>query len=307
MAFRVGLRLCRYFVFREIRMQIVTDRGADLSPEQLDDLNIHLAPLRLTLDGKTYASGVDIQPDEFYHLLSETESFPTTSQPSAGEFAALYRQLAQTDPDILSIHISSGLSGTINSARAAAEMVPEANITLVDSKTLSCPLGWQVEAAARAIRLGWSLPDVLERLAHIGEQAEGLFTLNSLKYLIHGGRISHLKGLLASLLNIKPVIGVEREHGRYISHGQEVTLKRAIQKLVDVVTQRYPEGTLLRVQPLHGDNLEAVHLMMAKLEERFEMRREAITSVAPVLGAHTGPSLVGMGVGPMALFADLLA
>jgi len=287
-------------------MQIVTDRGADLTPEQLDGLNIHFAPLRITLEGKTYSSGVDIQPGEFYRLLSETESFPTTSQPSAGEFAELYRQLAQSDPDILSIHISSGLSGTINSARAAVAMVPEANVTIVDSKTLSCPLGWQVQAAALALKAGWPLPEVLALLERIRAQVEGLFTLNSLKYLIHGGRISHLKGLLASLLNIKPIIGVEREHGKYTSHGQEMTLKRAILKLVDLVTQLYPEGTLLRVQPLHGDNLEAVQVMMDKLAERFELKREAITPVAPVLGAHTGPSLVGLSVGPMALFTSLL-
>lgn len=287
-------------------MQIVTDRGADLTPEQLEGMNIHFAPLRITLEGKTYSSGVDIQPSEFYRLLSETESFPTTSQPSAGEFAELYRQLAQSDPDILSIHISSGLSGTINSARAAVAMVPEANVTLVDSKTLSCPLGWQVQAAALALKAGWPLSEVLALLERIRAQVVGLFTLNSLKYLIHGGRISHLKGLLASLLNIKPIIGVEREHGKYISHGQEMTLKRAILKLVDLVTQLYPEGTLLRVQPLHGDNQEAVQVMMDKLAERFELKREAITPVAPVLGAHTGPSLVGLSVGPMALFTGLL-
>lgn len=287
-------------------MQIVTDRGADLTPEQLEGMNIHFAPLRITLEGKTYSSGVDIQPSEFYRLLSETESFPTTSQPSAGEFAELYRQLAQSDPDILSIHISSGLSGTINSARAAVAMVPEANVTLVDSKTLSCPLGWQVQAAALALKAGWPLSEVLALLERIRAQVVGLFTLNSLKYLIHGGRISHLKGLLASLLNIKPIIGVEREHGKYISHGQEMTLKRAILKLVDLVTQLYPEGTLLRVQPLHGDNQEAVQVMMDKLAEHFELKREAITPVAPVLGAHTGPSLVGLSVGPMALFTGLL-
>src|SRR5512136_2845812 len=106
-------------------MQIVSDRGMDMMPEQMAGLDIHLVPLTFTLDGKTYRSGVDIQPDEFYRLLSGTESFPTTSQPSAGDFCDLYRKLAAADPEILSIHISSGLSGTINSARAGAGMAPE--------------------------------------------------------------------------------------------------------------------------------------------------------------------------------------
>jgi DegV family protein with EDD domain len=107
-------------------MQIVVDRGMDLAGKQLKDLDLHFAPLRLTLDGKTYVSGVDIQVDEFYKLLGETDGYPITSQPSAGDFAELYRELAKTDPEILSIHISSGLSGTINAAQAGAAMVPEA-------------------------------------------------------------------------------------------------------------------------------------------------------------------------------------
>ncbi|HEX7588846.1 MAG TPA: DegV family protein, partial [Anaerolineae bacterium] len=99
-------------------MQIVSDRAMDLAAEQLVGLNIHLVPLSFTLDGKTYRSGVDVQPDEFYQMLAATESYPTTSQPSAGEFAEVYQKIAATDPDILSIHVSSGLSGTLNSAIA---------------------------------------------------------------------------------------------------------------------------------------------------------------------------------------------
>ena len=131
-------------------MQIVTDSGTDLglSPEQAAELNIHVVPLIVTLEGKSYREGVDIQPDEFYGLLAATDSLPITSQPSAGDFAETYQRLVTTDPDILSIHMTSGLSGTFNAAQAGAKLVPEANITHVDTKTLSAAAGWQVEAAA---------------------------------------------------------------------------------------------------------------------------------------------------------------
>ncbi len=131
-------------------MQIVTDSGTDvwLPPEQVAELNIHIVPLIVTLEGKSYREGVDIQPDEFYRLLAATDSLPITSQPSAGVFAEIYRRLAVTDPDILSIHMTSGLSGTFNAAQAGAKLVPEANVTLVDTKTLSAAAGWQVETAA---------------------------------------------------------------------------------------------------------------------------------------------------------------
>jgi DegV family protein with EDD domain len=285
-------------------MQILTDRGMDLAPEQMEGFNLRFVPLSLTLEGKTYLSGIDVQPAEFYKMLSETESFPTTSQPSAGEFAEIYREMAKTDPDILSIHISSGLSGTINSATAGAKMVPEANVTIFDSKTLSVPLGWQVEAAARALKAGWPLDRILDLLRSIGAKSEGVYTLQNLNYLIHGGRISHLKGLVASMLNIKPVIGVNHETGKYETHAQEITLKRAINKLGDVIAGIFPGEKVMRVQLLHGQNLEGVELLRKRMEQLFDCHFEPTVPVAPVLGAHTGPSLVGLAVGPLSAFKN---
>ena len=163
-------------------MQILTDHGMDLTDEQLSELNLKKIPLRITLDGKTYRSGVDISAQEFYEMLSKTESFPVTSQPSAGEFADMYREMAKTDPEILSIHISSGLSGTLNAARLGAEMVPEAKVTILDTKTLSSPMGWQVQAAAKALKKGWKVPQIKDLLAKINLHSEGIFTLPTLKY-----------------------------------------------------------------------------------------------------------------------------
>lgn len=286
-------------------MQIVTDRGADLAPEQKASLNLAYIQLLIHLNDKSYRSGIDIDPNDFYTLLGETDSFPTTSQPSAGEFAELYRDLAKKDPDIFSIHISSGLSGTINAARAGAEMVPEANVTFFDTMTLSVPEGWMVEAAARMFGAGWSVERVIAKLETLREQVNGIFTLNTLKYLIHGGRISHIKGLVASLLNIKPIIGVEKVKGMYDTFGQEITLKRAMGKIVDVVEHWYPSKPKLRVQLLHGNNLEAVEYLREKMLERFDCLMEPVTPVAPVLGAHTGPGLVGLSVAPLSVFADI--
>jgi DegV family protein with EDD domain len=276
-------------------MHIVTDHGADLAPGQLEGLDIHYVPLRITLEGKTYVGGEDITSEEFYGLLSKTDAFPTTSQPSAGEFATLYRKLAETDPEILSIHISSGLSGTVQSAIAGADMVPEAKVTIVDTLTLSCPEGWLVESAVKARQAGWSVEKIVDLLMNLRGQVEGVFSLSSLKYLVHGGRISHLKGLVASLLNIKPIIAVDHATGKYETHGQEVTLKRALNKIVSFAQSIHPEGTPLRIQPLHGYNPEAVEILVELFKEKFPCRFEPVTPVAPVLGAHTGPSLVGAG------------
>lgn len=288
-------------------MQIVTDRGADILPEVAEKFGIHFTPLKVTLDGRTYASGVDITPDEFYKLLGSTEDMPLTSQPSVGEFVEMYRSLAQTDPEILSIHISSGLSGTLNSARAAAALVPEAHVTFVDTFTLSCPQGWQVEAAARAARAGWSKERILDLLAELRAQTEGMFTVATLKYLIHGGRISHIKGLMASLLNIKPIIGVEKTDGKYFQLGQEITLKRAILHEADLVVKRFGEGTKLRIQLLHANNLPGTEWLRERLSQLFDIEWVPTISITPALGAHVGTGLVGMAVGPVSLFSKLPA
>jgi len=286
-------------------MQIVSDRGMDLSAEQMEGLKIHLAPLIIQLDGKTYVSGVDVQPNEFYELLLSAEGMPTTSLPSPGDFAELYEELAKDDPDILSVHISSGLSSTYNSARQGARMVPGANIAFFDTMTLSGAEGWQVEAAARAAQAGWPLERILSLLEQVREHTETLFTLPDLKYLIHGGRISHIKGLLASVLNIKPVIGVSKEDGRYYQRSQQRTLKRAIRKLVDIMADDVGSGNGLRVQVMHANNPGDAMTLHDLIDERFDCTWLPVGSIAPVLGAHTGPGLVGAAYAPAAKFPEL--
>ena len=282
-------------------MQIVTDSAADLAPSQIAGLPIHITTLRLSLGGVPFTGTAD----EFYKALTETDEYPATSQAAAGDFAELYRKLAKFDPDILSIHISSGLSGTINSARVGASMVPEARVTFWDSRTLSAALGWQVEAAARMVKKGFKLDKILERLTQIRDTVDGMFTIKEMKYLIHGGRVSHLKGLLASVLNIKPIIGVDHETGMYTDPGQELTFKRAMTRMINIDKIRYEGMGSLRAQIVHGHNPEAVEFLKQKAEQELKCTFDPTVPVAPALGAHTGPSLAGIIVGPQSLFSDL--
>lgn len=288
-------------------MQIVTDSGADISPIQRQGITLHSVPLVLTLDGKTYRSGVDIQPDEFYKLLAASKNFPVTSQPSPADFADMYRQLAETDPDILSIHISSGLSGTMNAARVGATMVPEAKITFVDTKTLSGAEGWQVEAAARAVQLGWPLDRILAALQKISDATDTIYTLATLRYLIHGGRISHMRGLIGQLLDVKPAIGVDKTDGKYAQRGSARTLSKAIRMLPDLIARQYEPGTPLRAQIAHANSPDSVAALTEALEAKFPVKWLPPMDVAPVLGAHTGTGLIGAAYGAAAAYAGLEA
>ncbi len=288
-------------------MQIVTDTGMDmyLPPELMPEIPIHIVPHTITLDGKSYRSGEDIQAEELQKLLMATPSFPVTSQPSAGDFAEVYRKLAVADPDILSIQMSSGLSGTYNAARLGAEMVSEANITVVDTKTLCAALGWQVAAAARALKAGWPVDKIVALVERIGTATESMYTLDDLKYLIHGGRISHMRGLLASMLKIRPLIGVEKVSGTYSQLGMARTFEKALQGLVDNMLKIHKPGTALRVQVLNSYNVPGAEALRDLIAPVFKCTWMPIHYMSPPLAAHTGPSMVGVAFAPADVFEGL--
>ena len=286
-------------------MQIVGDTCADVFPGQLDGLNVHLVPLTFTLDGKVYRGGIDVDSDGFYRLISATTSYPTTSQPSVGDFVEVYRQLAAKDAEILSVHVSSALSGTYNSAVAAVQLVPEAHITTYDTKLVSGPLGWQLEAAARCAQAGWDKQQILAFLARMTKETAFVFTVPSLKYLIHGGRISHLKGLLGTALGVKPIIGVDTQTGMLTQAAQARTMTKAFETIVSLMLKQYERGTEMRTQILHGQNPDAAESLHALVDQTFKCTWMPTQAIAPVLGAHTGPGVVGAFYGPMSLFRDV--
>jgi DegV family protein with EDD domain len=223
-----------------------------------------------------------------------------------GEFAEMYRKVAKEDPDILSIHMSSGLSGTVDSARAAVELVPEANITIFDTKTLSGVSGWSVAVAFNAIKAGWSKERILAKLEEIAASAHTFYTLKELKYLIHGGRISHMKGLLASVLQIKPIIGVDKVTGKYTQEGQVRSFAKALDSLVNLISEKLPNIDEFKVQAVHTGNPEAAEKLKQKINQAFKCDWLPTGQISFVLGAHTGPSMVGFAFAPAAIFEGLL-
>ena len=142
-------------------------------------------------------------------------------------------------------------------------------------------------------------------MERIGAASDSLYTLKELKYLIHGGRISHMKGLIASLLNLKPLIGVETVNGTYVQHGKVRTFKGAVQGLVNLVTKQHPAGSALRIRVLHSYNPEGATMLREILDQRFDCTWGPIAPMSLVLGAHTGPSMVGVAYAAQETFADL--
>ncbi|MEA4811790.1 MAG: DegV family protein [Anaerolineaceae bacterium] len=275
-------------------MQIVTDSGSDISHADCQKYKIYSLPLKIELDGKSYQSGVDITLDEFYDLMEQAKGLPITSTPSVGEFQQLYRDLAKSDPEILSIHISSGLSGTSNAARQAAELVPEAKITIIDTLTLSVGTSWQVFAAAKLRDAGASLQVIIEKLAQIQQAAKTYFSLPELKFLIAGGRIGHLKGLLASLLGIRPVIWVSNIDGKYYDVAKKRTFQKAIEEIPNIILKEHGAGTVLLAQVCHASFPEGAKMLKEAVEKVFKCEWLPDVVLGTALGAHTGRGLTGI-------------
>jgi len=279
---------------KEANMKIVTDSGADISFEECKSLGITMLPLKVDLAGVSYKSGIDIDPEQFYDLMDASPTMPITSTPSVGEFAEVYKRLATEDPEILSVHISSGLSATFNVAVQAAELVPEAKITLVDTLTLSAGTGWQLRAASAMMQAGHKLEEIVATMRKIQDATSTFFTLPDLKYLIAGGRISHLKGLMASLLGIKPVIEVNKEDGKYYDKVKKRSFNKALDGITELVNKKHPAGTELVAQIVTAANPAGAEQLKTSMEKVFKCHWEPTVTLGTALGAHTGRGLVGI-------------
>jgi fatty acid kinase fatty acid binding subunit len=285
-------------------MKIVTDCAADLPNEELESLGITQAPLYIQFpEGEV--NSADISADEFYNRLEAMRpEIPSTAQPSSGIFAEIYRKVTDASKNILSIHVSSGLSGTINSARVGAEHIKETIINIFDSMTLSGGERFQVLTAARAAKAGWNLKSILERLEMIREKTEVIYTLETLEYLARGGRIGRVQALMGSVLKIKPIIRVDHKDGKYTTVAKGRTVSQNLATIVDHIADMY--GSIpLWATVLHGRFAESADELAKSMTERLNINKMEILRISPVLGVHTGPGIVGTAVMPMELVEDL--
>jgi DegV family protein with EDD domain len=286
-------------------MKIVTDCAADMTAEELKELDIEEAPLYIRFpDGEV--SSTEISADTFYDRLEAMKpDVPTTAMPSSGLFAEIYRRVAIFDRNIFSLHISSGLSGTINAARAGVEEVKrEANVALWDTLTLSGGERFQVITAALAAKAGWTVHAIQEQLTKIREKTEVIYTLDTLDYLMRGGRIGRVKALAGALLHLKPVIRVDTD-GKYSS----VTTARTIGKGISAITEhlcKMYSGVPLWVTVLHGRFADKAEALANELKEKLIISKLEVMRISPVLGVHTGPGVVGAAVVPVEVMKDLV-
>ena len=284
-------------------MKIVTDCAADLPAEEIEALGITQAPLYIQFpEGEV--NSLDLTPDEFYDRLAAMHpAIPSTAQPSSGMFSGIYKKLAEKGKQILSIHISSGLSGTINSARLGSEEA-KGDVTIWDTMTLSGGERFQVLAAAKAAKAGWSIKAILERLELLRRNTEVVYTLDTLEYLAKGGRIGRVQALAGSILKIKPVITVDHDDGKYTTVAKGRNITQSLELIGDYL-QKKSGDTPQWVTILHGKFNESADALAEVLKKKLNVSKLEVMRISPVLGVHTGPGIVGAAIVPMKLMSDL--
>ncbi|MCX6056395.1 MAG: DegV family protein [Chloroflexi bacterium] len=274
------------------KVAIVTDSTAYLPQEYLDSLPIHVVPLTLNWDGKTYRDGIDIQPNEFYSRLAKSTTLPTTSQATIQSFSEVFEKLTNEGYAVLTMPISSGISGTVNSAFQAKELFPKASIEVIDTKLVSMALGFQVLAAARAAAAGAGLEEVrkvaIEAYSHIGVY----FVVDTLKYLHAGGRIGGAKRFMGTALNIKPIL--EIRDGKIEAVKSVININKAIDAMIKLVEEAVNGRSPVRISVFHALAEEEAQVLLARTVKYFNATEGILSFVSPVVGCHVGPGTLSI-------------
>jgi len=279
-------------------IKIVTDSTSDLPRDVAETYGIEKIPLKVHFGSETYLDGVDLQSAEFFRKLAESAELPTTSQPSPVEFMEVYKKLADTpDTVIISLHISSAFSGTIQSATLAKSLLEEqVRIEIVDSKSTSYGLGMMAIAAAEAAREGKSVEEILEIVQRIRRETRLFFIVDTLEYLQKGGRIGKAAAMLGSLLNLKPILTVD-DSGEVAPVDKIRGSKKAVARVIELLQKDFGDRTV-DVCVVHSVARERAEELLSLVSEALKVRNHTYSELGPVLGTHAGPGTLGVFVTP---------
>lgn len=274
------------------KVAIVTDSTAYLPSNYMEEFGVTVVPLTLQWDGASYRDGVDILPDEFYTRLSDSKTLPTTSQATVNDFTQVYKRLMDEGFDILTLPISSGISGTYDSAIQAKAQLGEVPIEIIDTRLVSMALSFQVLAAARAAKDGASLEEckqiALKAYDHIGVY----FVVDTLKYLHAGGRIGGGKRFMGTALNIKPIL--EIRDGKIEAVKSVISINKALEAMVEMVEKDIDQRKPVRVSVFHALAAEKAQELLKTTAARLHADEAILSYVSPVIGCHVGPGTLSI-------------
>ena len=275
------------------KIAIVTDSTSDIPPELVEKNNITSVPLSVIFRDATYLDdGKEITIDDFYKKLKSSQDLPTTSQPTPKDFVETYTSLLKDHNSILSVHISKKMSGTINSVELAKQQMPDADVEIFDSELVHMPLGFLVLEAARLSGEGKSMDEIVEGLRAMKARIKVLFVPSTLEYLKKGGRIGRAKGLIASLLEIKPILTITE--GEVSQFKTTRRWNQAKIELVNSMESMIKDPKKMTVSIGDSDAAEDAEEMRQRIEERFSPKKIIRVNIGAVVGTHLGPGGIGI-------------
>lgn len=281
------------------KIRLVTDSTADLPKDALAD--VVRVPLKVHFGEETFLDGVTIEEEEFYARLANTETLPTTSQPSPADFVDTYRKIKEEDGDdvqIISIHLSAALSGTVQSAKLAQDMLAdELDITVIDSKLASYGIGMIVTEVYKAIRAGKNKEECVALAERLISNTGIFFLVDTLEYLQKGGRIGRAAAVVGSLLNIKPILGLT-DDGEVQAIDKVRGNKKATLRLLEAI-KAFASGRHVQLAICHAQTREQAESLKQRLMDEFKVEHVTITDIGPVIGTHVGPNTLGVIVSRM--------
>jgi len=278
------------------KVAVVTDTTACIPKEQVEKYGIEVVPIELIFGDRVYRDGIDISPAEFYALLRRAKKLPTTSGSLPGPYLEAYREASKRASSILCITESSKFSGMFNSAQIAMEMakkdIPNMAIEVLECTTAAGGMGLVALAAAKAAASGKSLTEVVETAREVMPRVSLFATLDTLHYLVKGGRVPKAAGLVNSLLQIKPVFTVNGGDAHTVALPR--TTRSAVKRILKLMGQRVVKGQPLHVAVMHADALNEAIILRNRIASQFDCAELFITEFTPVMGVHTGPGVIGV-------------
>ena len=273
-------------------VKVITDSTADLPPALAEELGITVVPLNVHFGTEVYRDGVEITADEFYRRLVTASRLPTTSQPTPGDFLSAYDEMGQTTDEILSVHVSAKLSGTMNSATQAREEYGGAcRIEIIDSLQGSMGLGMLAIAAAEAARRGDSLDDVVTETRAAIPKVGFIGLLDTLEYLEKGGRIGKAQAFMGSLLRIKPLLTIRDGEAHPLERAR--TRAKGVDRMCELVQEQMPLKDLAVVYTTTPDEARA---LAQRLQSYLPQGEVILSQVGPVVGTYLGPGVLGVAL-----------
>lgn len=272
------------------KIHIVTDSTCDLTKEEIKQHNIHVVPLTIQIDGKLYTDGVDVTPESFIQLMRESKELPKSSQPAPGKFKELYDELRRDGDQIISIHMTGSMSGTVQSAAQAAQMT-DSDVTVVDSRYLAWALSFQLREAIRLRDAGATVEEIVARIDEVRANTRLFVVLDTLENMVKGGRIGKGKSVVSSLLNIKPIGHLDI--GEVTICAKPRSYKQVVKFLYNSFVEDTKGKTVKGIGLSHANSLQTMgNPLMEQLNELGETNID-VAYTSPIISTHTGEGAIG--------------